>query len=133
MSSGRPPQRFTREGLRASPELNRLLLAVAFDRGCSVADIYGHSREEPAVTARMLAVYATRTLLKWSFGRVARAFDKHGPRYTILTCKAVQGRLDTEPALRGSLDRIKKLAKLLDGKAKTPTGEPSLKPEEYAA
>ena len=91
---------------RRNPSATEIRDLVAEAYGMTVEQLIGKSRKRPIVDARHVAMHFCKQMTSLSLEAIGRRFGGRDHSTVIHACRAVQARIDTDPAFCVELDRL---------------------------
>ncbi|MBO6575097.1 MAG: chromosomal replication initiator protein DnaA [Rhodothermales bacterium] len=93
---------------RRTPSAAEIRDTVAEAYGMTVEQLIGKSRKRPIVDARHVAMHFCKQMTSLSLEAIGRRFGGRDHSTVIHACRAVQARIDTDPAFVVELDRLER-------------------------
>jgi chromosomal replication initiator protein len=93
---------------RRTPSASEIRDTVAEAYGMSVEQLIGKSRKRPIVDARHVSMHFCKLLTSLSLEAIGRRFGGRDHSTVIHACRAVQARLDTDPAFVLEVERLER-------------------------
>jgi chromosomal replication initiator protein len=91
---------------RRTPSASEIRDTVAEAYGMTVEQLIGKSRKRPIVDARHVSMHFCKQLTSLSLEAIGRRFGGRDHSTVIHACRAVQARLDTDPAFVLEVERL---------------------------
>jgi chromosomal replication initiator protein len=88
------------------PNIHAIALATARHFGLKISELRSPSRQRAVVTARDVAAYLARNMLKCSFEQTGQYFGGRDHTTMMHSWQKMESLLNTEPAMRHELDEI---------------------------
>jgi chromosomal replication initiator protein len=93
---------------RRTPSATEIRDLVAEAYGMTVEQVIGKSRKRPIVDARHVAMHFCKQMTSLSLEAIGRRFGGRDHSTVIHACRAVQARIDTDPAFCVELERLER-------------------------
>lgn len=93
---------------RRTPSATEIRDLVAEAYGMTIEAIIGKSRKRPIVDARHVAMHFCKQMTSLSLEAIGRRFGGRDHSTVIHACRAVQARIDTDPAFCVELERLER-------------------------